>query len=111
MDNDLVTDHLVHLIGLTPATTYNYRVLSVDEYGNEMISETYTFTTLGSPAVFSTTGWSILFSDTEDGRKVVISYIVSNTGDLSGTYTANLLVNGQSENTKTSILAAGASVV
>lgn len=108
-DNDLVSEHLVHLTGLTPATTYNYRVISLDAYDNEMISETFTFTTLGSPASFSTADWNIALSDTENGKKAIINYTVSNTGDLSGTYTANLLINGLVENTKTLTLPAEAS--
>ncbi len=43
---DLVTEHSVNLAGLTPGTTYFYRVKSKDEAGNETVSEEYSFTTL-----------------------------------------------------------------
>jgi len=42
----LVTDHHVHLAGLTPATTYHYKTMSVDAAGNLAVSPEYTFTTL-----------------------------------------------------------------
>ena len=41
----LVTSHSISLSGLDPATTYHYRVKSVDEASNITFSEDYTFTT------------------------------------------------------------------
>jgi peroxiredoxin len=46
VDNKLVTSHWVTVTGLSPATTYHYRVRSKDALGNEIISEGgRTFTT------------------------------------------------------------------
>ncbi|MEW5768420.1 MAG: PKD domain-containing protein, partial [bacterium] len=51
----LVTFHSVVLSGLTPESTYHYRVRSKDAANNEAISDDYTFTTLpeGQPYLFS----------------------------------------------------------
>jgi len=49
LDETLVTDHHVHLAGLTPATTYHYKTMSVDAAGNLAVSPEYTFTTLEKP--------------------------------------------------------------
>jgi hypothetical protein len=46
LDEVLVTEHTVQLSGLTPDTTYSYRVMSRDEAGNHKISDTFTFTTM-----------------------------------------------------------------
>lgn len=43
---NLATSHQVNLSGLTPATTYYYRVYSEDAQGNQAASEIFTFTTL-----------------------------------------------------------------
>jgi len=51
LDETLVTDHHVNLAGLTPATTYHYKTMSVDAAGNLAVSPEYTFTTLGKPLV------------------------------------------------------------
>ncbi len=45
-DPNLVTSHSVDLSGLTPCTTYHFRVVSKDALGNETISGDYTFKTL-----------------------------------------------------------------
>ncbi len=45
-DSALAAAHSVALSGLTPATTYYYRVTSADESGNIAVSDEYSFTTL-----------------------------------------------------------------
>ncbi|VAX32142.1 hypothetical protein MNBD_NITROSPIRAE02-762, partial [hydrothermal vent metagenome] len=54
LDYDLATIHSVDLTGLSSFTTYNFRVSSRDEAGNEALSENRTFTTSNlSPAITS----------------------------------------------------------
>ncbi len=45
-DNNLTTFHLLILSGLTPNTTYKLRVMSVDQAGNQGVSQEYSLTTL-----------------------------------------------------------------
>ena len=45
-NSSLSTSHAVALSSLDPATTYHYRVKSVDAVGNETFSDDHTFTTL-----------------------------------------------------------------
>jgi parallel beta-helix repeat protein len=45
LDEHLGTDHAVALTGLTPWTTYHYRVISSDTSDNSATSEDFTFTT------------------------------------------------------------------
>lgn len=45
VDTALVTAHSRTLTGLSPSTTYHYRVMSVDATGNVAVSADYTFTT------------------------------------------------------------------
>jgi len=47
-DPSLVTSHSIPLTGLSPATTYHYRVTSSDQAGNPASSDDYTFTTLAA---------------------------------------------------------------
>src|SRR3990172_852261 len=49
LDTNLVTSHSVSLTGLSPSTTYNYRVLSRDAAGNLITSTNYKFTTSAIP--------------------------------------------------------------
>ncbi|MGB5105839.1 MAG: hypothetical protein WBP29_15255 [Candidatus Zixiibacteriota bacterium] len=45
LNSTLVTSHSQTLLGLSPTTTYHYRVRSRDAAGNEAVSGDYTFTT------------------------------------------------------------------
>ncbi|MCL6518213.1 MAG: family 10 glycosylhydrolase [Armatimonadetes bacterium] len=47
----LVTSHTVQLTGLTPSTTYHYRVKSKDGANNQAVSGDYTFVTAASEVV------------------------------------------------------------
>ncbi len=49
--SDYVTSHTVSLSGLNPNTTYFYRVVWIDEDGNQGISQEYSFTTGPAPTV------------------------------------------------------------
>ncbi len=48
-DADLVTKHIAYVTGLSPATTYHFRVKSDDSAGNSVVSGDYTFTTTSAP--------------------------------------------------------------
>ena len=109
LDETLVTEHLVHLSDLTPATTYHYNVMSRDWAGNLTTSGEYTFTTLGLPATFVTGDWDISLTDIDTGEQVAISFSVANVGDLAGSYQISLEINGEVDETKEGTLGAGAS--
>ena len=47
--NSLWTAHQILLEGLEPGTTYHFRIRSTDNFGNQVISRDYTFTTLSLP--------------------------------------------------------------
>lgn len=49
IDTNLVTDHSISLTGLSPSTTYHFRVKSQDAAGNLAVSADYTFVTLNPP--------------------------------------------------------------
>ena len=109
LDETLVTEHLVQLRDLIPATTYHYKVMSRDEAGNLAVSGEYTFTTTGLPATFTTGDWDISQSEVDTGTEATISFWVTNTGDLAGSYQVAIAVNGVVEATTEVILDAGAS--
>jgi len=58
-----------------------------------------------SPAQFTITGLDITPQQVPPGQPVTVSAQVTNTGDSEGSYTVNLTVNGQVEQTKTVTLA------
>jgi len=107
LDETLVTEHLVHLTGLTPATTYHYRVMSKDWAGNLTTTGESSFTTLGLPATFITGDWDISLTDTDTGKQVAISFSVANVGDLAGSYHISLEINDEVEATKEGSLNVG----
>jgi hypothetical protein len=106
-DGAMVTNHLVHLAQLAPGTTYNYRVVSVDESGNVAVCEGGTFTTPG--ATFSVSGLAINPTRVYTGKKVTISILVSNSGYATGTYSVTFKVNNVVEASRTVTLTAGTS--
>jgi Fe-S cluster assembly iron-binding protein IscA len=109
LDTALVTEHLVRLSELEPATTYHYKVMSRDEAGNLVVSDEFTFTTMGKSASFSTSKWEASIEELDDGKEVSIVFLVTNTGDIAGSYQASLSINGGVEETKNLDLTAGAS--
>jgi len=104
----LVTEHLVSLSDLTPTTSYDFKVLSVDNSGNPTTSEGHSFTTSGLPATFNFSNWQFLLSPLGEGQKLDIEVNINNTGDLDGTRSVLLTVNGQNESTQDITLIAGA---
>lgn len=55
IDQTLVTAHSVTITGLTPNTTYNWRVRSKDAAGNEAVSANSTFMTAAAPDTMNPT--------------------------------------------------------
>ncbi|MEE9583632.1 MAG: fibronectin type III domain-containing protein, partial [Dehalococcoidales bacterium] len=109
LDETLVTVHLVQLTGLQPATTYYYKVMSRDGAGNLTVSDEMEFTTLGLPASFGTSDWSVSLAEVDAGKEATISFLVTNSGGLGGSYAITLTINGVVEATREVTLGAGAS--
>ncbi len=109
LDEALVTGHLVQLTGLQPGTTYYYKVMSRDGAGNLTVSAEYTFSTLGLPASFGTSDWSVSLAEVDAGKEATISFLVTNSGGLGGSYEITLTVNGVVEATREVTLGAEAS--
>jgi PGF-pre-PGF domain-containing protein len=64
-----------------------------------------------APATFTVSALTISPSQVSVGEEVSISVTVTNTGDLAGTYTVTLKINGIVENTENVTLAGGATMV
>jgi Fe-S cluster assembly iron-binding protein IscA len=109
LDINLVTTHTAKLSGLKPLTLYHYKVFSTDKAGNIAISDEQSFTTTGTLATFTTTGWISDVKDVSGVQKMVISFLLTNTGDTTGTHEVNLMVNGKVIQTKSLTLDAGKS--
>jgi len=111
LDETRVINHLVHLTGLIPGTTYHYKTMSKDAADNLAVSDEHTFTTLGKApaATFSAGNLSISPSEVNIGETITISVTVTNTGDLAGSYKVTLKINGVVEATKDVTLDAGGS--
>ncbi|MFC2022593.1 CARDB domain-containing protein, partial [Chloroflexota bacterium] len=113
LDSTQVTEHIVSLTGLSPATTFHFKVMSRDTSGNLTVSTERTFVTagivLGPQAEFSTSWWNIALKDAGLGKEVTISHVVINTSDQPGTYDVTLSINGVERDTKEVSLNAGES--
>jgi len=110
LDSTLVTEHLVHLSGLTPGTTYHYKTMSRDKAGNLAVSDEFTFTTMEKPpAAFSVSNLSIQPLEVQPQEAVNITLSVANTGGTEGSYSAVLKINGIKEAEKSVTVAAGKS--
>jgi hypothetical protein len=100
LDPSLVTSHSASLTGLTPETTYHYRVRSRDGAGNLALSGDFTFTT--TPA--ATTGLVAQYTFNEGAGSTVIDAsgnnnlgtIIGATWSPSGKYGNALSFNGTS---------------
>ena len=101
------TSQKVTLSGLQPVTAYTFKVMAKDAAGNEAISPDYTFTTAGAAAGFILDG-TFDVADVSGGKKVTFNGTVRNTGDLSGTFNAELLINGAVEGAATVDIGPGA---
>ena len=111
LDEEMVINHHVHLTGLVPGTTYYYKTMSTDKAGNLGISEEYTFTTKGKApaAAFACSNLSISPGEINVGETVIISVLVTNTGNATGSYKVTLKIDGVVAATKEVTLKAGAS--
>lgn len=109
IDETLTTDHIVSINGLTPATTYTYKTISIDSSGNVTISEEMTFSTEGLPATFVISDFNISLGDAEGGKSLDVTFTLSNIGNLSGEREVTLEVNGSVQETKNFQMEAGAS--
>ena len=77
--------------------------------GNLVESPELSFTTLGTPAAFSLSSLDITPMEVDIGESVTVSVVVTNTGDLEGTYEVTLRIDGVVVATQEVTLAAGAS--
>jgi len=109
LDTAMVINHLVHLTGLTPGTTYHYKTMSKDLAGNLAVSDEHTFTTLPGAAAFAASKLSISPGEVYVSETVTISAVITNTGDGAGSYKVTLKINGVVEATKDVTLNPGAS--
>ena len=109
LDEERVINHHISLTGLTPATTYYYKTMSRDRSGNLAVSDEYTFTTLGTPATFTTSIPTISPTEVDIGENINISAVVANTGDAPGTYEVTLKIDDAVAATKEVTLAGGTS--
>ena len=89
-DSNPVTSHNISITNLKPNTTYHYRVISIDEFGNENISEDYNFKTLerlGEPPATEEINIEVKLeiTDTEiiENDEVIIKATVTNKGTTS----------------------------
>lgn len=101
LETDISTRHVVLLEELEPGKTYNYSILVVDDYGNEVTSPQNSFATVYTEAAFKITGWNSDIAIEEDGRQVTINVTVANSGDLPGGYELVLKINGTTKESRT----------
>ena len=88
-------------VSKTTAGTYTVKV--GDQTGSFKVVKPLT------PASFTYTGLTVSPADVAPGTEATVSVTVKNTGELSGTYSAELKLDGTTKETKTGILAGGAS--
>jgi len=94
LTTDISTRHVVLLQDLEPGKTYNYSIVVIDEYSNEVASPLNTFATSFTEALFEITGWESAIEIAGDGREITLNITVANKGDLPGGYELLLRVNG-----------------
>lgn len=111
LDINFVIEHLVHLTGLSPGTTYHYQTMSIDMYGNLGVSREYTFTTPGQTptGIFKCIDLSISPSQVIVGEPVTVIVSVTNISHATGSYTATLFINGVADAINTVNINAGGS--
>jgi len=88
--------------------------ITVDTAAHTICGQTTHFTTFAvfagtSPASFTVSGLSVSPSTVNVGQQVSIRVNITNTGDLEGTYTVTLKVNGTTAGTKEVTLTGGTS--
>ncbi|MBE7525257.1 hypothetical protein HS096_02615 [candidate division WWE3 bacterium] len=77
----LVTGHALPIAGLQPGTTYHFRVLSADAYGNASVSSDFTFTTLSD----TTPPTNVTLTATAGDAQVVLEWTLPTDPDFAGT--------------------------
>jgi hypothetical protein len=93
LDETMVREHSVHLSNLIPGTTYQYKVMSRDVSGNLAVSDEYTLTTPGTPPTLTVSALDISPTNAYIGEDVLVSVLVSNSGDAAGNYQVVLKIN------------------
>jgi len=93
LDEAMVINHRVRLIGLTPGTTYYYKTMSRDKAGNLAVSDEYTFTTLGTPPAAQVSELKITPGEVDIGVDVTISVLVLNISHATRTYDVSLKID------------------
>lgn len=112
IDSTLMSSHAVILTGLTPATLYTFTVTSADGAGNTSTSSEYSFKTDGLEATFITSDWRFeITSGADGGKNVSVEFVVTNIGDVAGSYNNILKINDSTVDTFEASFAPGASQV
>ena len=109
LDEAMVINHRVRLIGLTPGTTYYYKTMSRDKAGNLAVSDEYTFTTLGTLPAAQVSELKITPGEVDIGVDVTISVLVLNISHATRTYDVSLKIDDVTVATEEVTLAGGAS--
>jgi hypothetical protein len=107
LDETLVTEHQVHLVGLNPGTNYHYRTMSRDGAGNLVTSSEYDFTTSGEPATFVVSWLTISPAEAYIDQEVTVNALITNIGDTTGSHDVTLSINGTAVDTESIINLAG----
>ncbi|MHC4180040.1 MAG: putative Ig domain-containing protein, partial [Planctomycetota bacterium] len=109
IDEKLVTHHVVEIAGLKPGVEYSYTTISRDADGLVAESEVFIFSTPEADATFSVSGFSIQPAEVEVGGDALVDVLVTNLGEVPGSYVVVLTVDGVREVTQNVVgLAAGA---
>jgi len=109
LDEAMVINHRVRLIGLTPGTTYYYKTMSRDKAGNLAVSDEYTFTTPGTPPAAQVSELQITPGEVDIGVDVNISVLVLNISHATRTYDVGLKIDDVTVATEEVTLAGDAS--
>lgn len=83
-DTNLVTSHSITLTGLSPDTTYHYRVSSRDAAGNSASSGDYTFTTISAQTMSIGSGTVVLVKSGVNYRGQATITILANGQPVQG---------------------------
>ena len=97
--------------GASQTVTFTVTKTTAGSYTVKVGSLTGSFTVAKppTPAAFELSGLSVTPAEVKSGESVTVSVTVKNTGELSGSYSVELKVDGASKETKTGTLAGGVS--
>ncbi len=93
----------------TPTGTYSITITGTGGEKTHSCTYTLTVTEYALPAEFELSNLSVTPAEVGPGETVTITAMVTNVGDLEGSYTATLTVNGAVESTETVTLTGGES--